>query len=199
MQGLLDRGEAEIVPDRCPSSERWYLPHHGVLHPRKPGKIRVVWDCSSKYNGMSLNDILLQGPDMNNTLLGVLLRFRLGEIAMSCDIEKMFFQFRVNPEHRDFLRYLWFNENGEIVDYRMKVHVFGASSSPSCAIYGLKKLASDYGDDYPLARRFIQDHFYVDDGLVSTDSTDEAVKMAKQAVAMCKRANIRQCKFSSKK
>ena len=197
MQGLLDRGEAEIVPDRCPSSERWYLPHHGVLHPRKPGKIRVVWDCSSKYNGMSLNDILLQGPDMNNTLLGVLLRFRLGEIAMSCDIEKMFFQFRVNPEHRDFLRYLWFNENGEIVDYRMKVHVFGASSSPSCAIYGLTKLASDYGDDYPLARRFIQDHFYVDDGLVSTDSTDEAVKMAKQAVAMCKRANIRLCKFSS--
>ena len=194
MKGLIDRGEAEPANDHS-TRHRWYLPHHGVVHPKKPGKVRVVWDCSSRCEGVSLNDVLLQGLDLNNTLLGVLLRFRLGEIALSCDIEKMFFQFRVPQEQRDFLRYLWYDENGDVCDYRMKVHVFGATSSPSCAIYGLKRLADDYGQQYPQAKKFIQNHFYVDDGLVSTDSTEEAAKMAQESIEMCKKANIPVCKF----
>jgi len=32
-----------------------YVPHHGVFHPKKPGKIRVVFDCSARYAGTSLN------------------------------------------------------------------------------------------------------------------------------------------------
>lgn len=199
MKGLIDRGEAEPVDESTDTQPGmvWYLPHHGVTHPRKPGKIRVVWDCSSRCNGFSLNDILLQGPDMNNTLLGVLLRFRLGEIAISCDIEKMFFQFRVPPDQRDLLRFLWFNDNGQVSTFRMTVHLFGAVSSPSCAIYGLKRLAMDYGGKYPQAERFINKHFYVDDGLVSTDSTEDAIKMAQQSIEMCKEANVRLCKFAS--
>ncbi|XP_068759701.1 uncharacterized protein [Montipora capricornis] len=35
----------------------WYIPHHGVYHPRKPGKIRVVFYCSAKFNGVSLNSM----------------------------------------------------------------------------------------------------------------------------------------------
>ena len=31
------------------SGKTWYIPHHGVVHPAKPGKIRVVFDCSAKY------------------------------------------------------------------------------------------------------------------------------------------------------
>ena len=27
----------------------WYIPHHGVYHPHKPGKIRVVFDCSAFF------------------------------------------------------------------------------------------------------------------------------------------------------
>ena len=30
-----------------------YVPHHGVYHPKKPGKIRVVFDCSARYAGTS--------------------------------------------------------------------------------------------------------------------------------------------------
>ena len=194
MKGFIDRGEAEPANDHS-TRHRWYLPHHGVVHPKKPGKVRVVWDCSSRCEGISLNDVLLQGHDLNNTLVGVLLQFRLGEIALSCDIEKMFFQFRVPQEQRDFPRYLWYDENGDVCDYRMKEHVFGATSSPSCAIYGLKRVAEDYGQQYPQAKKFIQNHFYVDDGLVSTDSTEEAAKMAQESIEMCKKANIPVCKF----
>ena len=45
-----------------------YVPHHGVYHPKKTDKIRVAFDCSDRYAGTSLNQNLLQGPDLTNSL-----------------------------------------------------------------------------------------------------------------------------------
>ena len=72
------------------STPVWYLPHHPVFHPQKPDKVRVVFDCSAKYRGTSLNDQLLQGPDLTNTLVGVLTRFREESVALMSDVEAMF-------------------------------------------------------------------------------------------------------------
>ena len=55
--------------------DAWYVPHHGVYHPHKPGKSRVVFDCSAKFVGLSLNSMLYKGPDLINSLVGVLTRF----------------------------------------------------------------------------------------------------------------------------
>ena len=60
----------------------WYLPHHAVVNPQKPGKVRVVFDCVAKFKGTSLNDKLLRGPDLNNNLVSVLIRFREEPVAM---------------------------------------------------------------------------------------------------------------------
>ena len=68
----------------------WYLPHHGVYHPCKPGKIRAVFDCSAEFHGTSLNKELLQGPDLTSKLVGVLTRFRTEEVAIISDIKAMF-------------------------------------------------------------------------------------------------------------
>ena len=68
----------------------WYLPHHPVFHPQNPGKVRVVFDCAAKFKGSSLNHQLLQGPDMTNVLVGVLIRFRKEAVAVVADIEGMF-------------------------------------------------------------------------------------------------------------
>ena len=114
MKTLIDKGHAEAVPqDQAEpiKGKVWYIPHHGVYHPKKPDKLRVVFDCSAQYQSKSLNHDLLKGPDLTNSLVGVLWRFRQEPIAFTCDIEQMFYQFGVNPEHRDYLRFLWFKDN----------------------------------------------------------------------------------------
>lgn len=142
MNDILAKGYAEVIPhdQLTPDPGKvWYLPHHGVYHPRK-GKLRVVFDCASTFHGTSLNKELLQGPDLTNTLIGVLLRFRQGPIAFMTDIEGMFHQVRVAKEHVNFLRFFWWPKGDlaeEPVEHRMLVHIFGAISSPSCSTFAL--------------------------------------------------------------
>ena len=69
-------------------------PHHPVFGANKD-KLRVVFDCAAKVRGVSLNDVIHQGPDYNNSLLGVLLRFRTRAIAFMTDVHAMFHQVRV--------------------------------------------------------------------------------------------------------
>lgn len=57
------------------SNKTWYLPHHPVTSPNKPGKVRVVFDAAAKFQGTSLNAQLLQGSDYINNLAGILMRF----------------------------------------------------------------------------------------------------------------------------
>jgi hypothetical protein len=199
MEEILQRGDAEKVSNTATQTV-WYIPHHGVYHPKKPGKIRVVYDCSAKFNGTSLNDHLLQGPDLINPLIGVLCRFRKHPIAIMCDIEKMFHQFQVHPEDRDYLRFLWW-EDGDLdkepADYRMKVHLFGAVSSPGCANFGLKSIANDNPQFGPETVDFISKNFYVDDGLQSIDTVANAINLVQNARDMCSQGNLRLHKFAS--
>ena len=199
MNGFISRGEAELVPKADLESgegSSWYLPHHGVIH-RKTNKLRCVFDCSSEYKGLSLNDTLLQGPDLNNSLLGVLMRFREKPVAVCCDIEKMYHRFYVTPEFRDYMRFFWLDSNDEIQTYRMCVHIFGARSSPSCAKYGLNRIAQEHGSSYPLAQKFIQRNFYVDDGLCSVDNIDQAIQLLNDTKSICSKGNLRVHKLLS--
>ena len=147
MMKMIDSGYAIKVPkieDVCSVQQErkrsvWYIPHHGVYHPKKPNKIRVVFDCATAFENESLHKHLLQGPDLTNNLTGVLVRFRREYVAFMCDIEGMFHQVRVNEEQGDLLHFLWLEDGDTTKDpheYRMTVHLFGATSSPGCANFG---------------------------------------------------------------
>ena len=82
-----------------------YIPHHGVYHPQKPEKICVAFDCSARYHGFALNDSLLQGSDVTNSLLGALCRFRKNEVAVMGDIKAKFHQVEILTKDRNFLRF----------------------------------------------------------------------------------------------
>ena len=156
----------------------WYLPHHPVINPHK-SKIRVVFDCAAKTCNTSLNDKLVRGPDLMNSLIGVLIRFRKELVVLVADVEQMFHQVKVHPEHRDALRFLWW-PNGDLdqdpVPYQMTVHIFGAKSSPCCANFCLRQTAVEFGHLFePGESQIVQDSFYVDDCLVSLPTIQEAI------------------------
>jgi hypothetical protein len=79
IKGVLDNKHAGVAPPLAQDEEclYMYLPLFGVYQPKKPNKIRGVFDSSAIYEGLSLNKVLLKEPDLTNSLLGVLLRFRM--------------------------------------------------------------------------------------------------------------------------
>ena len=91
MEEILLKGCARESTKSPIDDQVWYLPNHGIYHPSKPNKIRVLFDCSAEYIGRCLNKELLPGPDLANQLIGVLLRFRKDSVAFMGDIEKMLF------------------------------------------------------------------------------------------------------------
>ncbi|XP_041372822.1 uncharacterized protein LOC121386089 [Gigantopelta aegis] len=98
MSDITKKGYAEKVPAekiKGQDGKLWYVPHHGVYYPRKPGEIHVVFDCAASYQGVSLNNMLLRGPDLTSNLIGILLRFRQEPVAVTGDIETMFYHVRV--------------------------------------------------------------------------------------------------------
>ena len=203
VNNMLANGYAEKVPEAGKSKDFnvWYIPHHGVYHPMKPKKVRVVFDCSARYHGFSLNDNLLQGPDLTNSLLGVLCRFRLEEVAIMGDIQAMFHQIEIPEKDRDMLRFLWW-ENGNLEDepkeYRMKVYIFGAVCSPSCANFALRKTAEDNKSCFiDQASEAVFNNFYVDDCLVSTPDASTAVQLVTQLTNLLHRGGFHITKWVS--
>ena len=124
------------------------------------------YDCAAKYNGFSLNESCYQGPDLNNPLFGVLLRFRLEPYALTADIESMYMQVKVPSEDRNALRFLWINDDGHIVHLRMTSHLFGGVWCPSASIFALRKTA-ELNDVKTKIKDIIFKSFYVDDLLKS--------------------------------
>lgn len=172
-----------------------------VYHSQKPDNLRVMFDCSAKFCSTSLNDNLLTRPDLINSLVGVLCSFRKVLVAVTCDIEKMFQQFLVPPEEPSYLRFLWWEgwdlEKGP-QDYYMAVHLFGTTSSPEHANFGLKYLMQQQKVNHLSASEFFEKNFYVDDVLTSVRSVDEAKELIIDAQDLCKRGGLRLHKINSK-
>ncbi|WP_204107517.1 reverse transcriptase domain-containing protein [Streptococcus dysgalactiae] len=171
------------------------------MNPKKPGKVRVVFDGAAKFNGVSLNDRLHQGPNVVQNLVQVLLRFRIGRFALSGDIEEMFLQVRVPEMDRNYLRFLWWQDNdinGSIKDFSLSVHPFGARSSPFCANSALQQCAHLYeGSDSELVLSALRDCFYVDDLLVSMDSKERLFALLTKLSALLRSAGFHIAKWTS--
>ncbi|XP_034836304.1 uncharacterized protein [Maniola hyperantus] len=177
---LLANGYAEPAATTPTSPRTWYLPHFAVIHPQK-GKLRVVFDAAEKTNGKSLNDALLAGPDLLQSLFGVLLRFRQGPTAVAADIKEMFLRIIIREEDRDSLRFLWREtESEEPKEYRMKSLIFGATSSPCSAIYVKNRNAEDFKSKHPKAVNAIQRCHYMDDYLQSFATPEEALETSRE-------------------
>ena len=153
-----------------------YLPHHPVSIENKPGKIRRVTNASSVFQGHSLNSNLSKGHHLLSNLVGVVLRFRKQQVAISTDTEQMYMQIKVAPSDCAFLRFLW-NHNGKIEEYKYTRHIFGATSSPCIASYALRRSARDNQDKFPQVLHVIERNVYMDDLNISTANVESAVNV----------------------
>ena len=106
----------------------------------------------------------------------------------------MFNAFIVPPSDRDFLRFYWYRDNNpssEFVQYRGKTNLFGCTSSPAVAKFCLRySTQSTQAEKFPEARAFINYNFYVDDGLISVATADEAVKLISDSRQILSKYNI---------
>ena len=200
---LFVKGHASPVPVEDLSRDDgkvWYLPHHGVMHPRKK-KLRVVLDASARFGGTSLNDQLLSGPDCSSTLIGVLVRFRQECVAFMADLQCMFYQVKVPVDQRDLLRFLWWpggDVDQSIIECRMHAHIFGATSSPAVAKFALRKTALDNATSFsPLAVETVHRSFYVDDCLRSVYSVEEAIDLSAELRALTQKGGFRLTQWTS--
>ena len=204
MEELLSKSYAERTPrDEISKPEGliWYLPHHPVFNKNKPDKLRIVFDCAAVYQGVSLNSKTLQGPDLTNKLIGVLLRFRQERFAATADIEAMFHQVKVNSCHRDCLRFLWWpngNLDEEAKIYRMNVHLFGGVWSPSCCNFALKHTAKQHQAEFDeKVVKSVDRDFYVDDFLKSFATVEQAKELIKQMNSLLLKGGFRLTKWVS--
>ncbi|XP_062703974.1 uncharacterized protein LOC134286379 [Aedes albopictus] len=174
----------KLTPEesRATGDRTWYLPIFPVFNPNKPGKIRIVFDAAASLGDVSLNSVLMKGPDQLNALPPVLYKFRERLIGLGGDVAEMFHQIRMRPSDEHSQRILWCDSEDptEPCDYVMQVVTFGATCSPSTALYVLNENASRFEEKYPVAVDAICRRHYVDDMLTSVDTEEEAIQLAKE-------------------
>ncbi|XP_039537633.1 uncharacterized protein LOC120485904 [Pimephales promelas] len=203
----LQQGIVEDVVENGSSSNavKYYMPHHAVLREDKvTTKLRVVFDASSHEVGVpSLNDCLLTGPNLNPDLLGILIKFRLNEIAFTADIEKAFLQISLAETDRDAVRFLWFTalpheDAGERLRVlRMTRVVFGVSPSPFLLAATVRRHLKEYEHQFPEVVRIIRESLYVDDLISSASDVENAFHITTGAKEIMSAAGMNLCKWTT--
>ncbi|GFX81511.1 integrase catalytic domain-containing protein [Trichonephila clavipes] len=130
----LAEGVIEEVPGKELPVRTHYLPHRPVIKETSATssmKIRPVFDASAKINNHpSLNDCLETGNNLIESVPAILARFRLKPIGVISDIRRAFLQISLHGKDRDFVRFLWYDNEDNIRTYRRARVAFGVTSSP---------------------------------------------------------------------
>ena len=181
------------------SKREWYLPHHPVLNPNKPGKVRRVLNGAALFHKQSLSSPLMAGPDLLQNLLYIILKFRQNQYAVSADFEAMFLQVGVPDKDQTSLRFFLWREDPtqKVVVQQYTRHIFGAKDSPTCANYALQRTAYDNCKEFPRAAGSVWNNFFVDDYLESFATSEEATERFQDLVTLLKRGGFKLTKFVS--
>ena len=177
---------------------QWYLPHHPVINPNKPGKVRCVCIAASEFEGHSLNKSLFIGPDLLQNSVGIIFRFREKPFGMSADIEAMFLQVQVPPEDAKCLRFIWReNQSDDISTYEYTRYIFGAKDSPTCVNYALQRTATDNEEAFPVASRIVKRYFYMYDFSYSAENIQEAESVNQNLISLLQKGGFKFSRWQS--
>lgn len=202
MNNYFELNRIEEIPEVERDDKAVYLPHHGVVREDKEtSKLRIVFDASAKgINNISLNDELLVGPQLQEDLRYLIMRWRFHKICFIADIQTMYLEILVRHKDADYQRILWrCNSNDPVKEYRLLRVTFGTASAPYLAVRTLHQVADDEGGEekYDRAVQAIKQDFYMDDLLSGEDTVTEAVDLAKNITNLLEKGGFILRKWSS--
>jgi len=180
MRSYKELGHMKKIVNDSPSTPAYYLPHHGVMKESSlTTKMRVVFNASAPTaTGLSLNDLQMVGPTMQQDLISILLCFRQHPYVVGADIAMMYCQVLVEPSQCVFQRILWREKQSDSVDtYELRTVTYGMASSAFLAIRCLFSLAEKYQQSFPKAASVIRNCMYVDDLLFGAPSRTETTQL----------------------
>ncbi|XP_015514777.2 uncharacterized protein LOC107220623 [Neodiprion lecontei] len=189
MQEYIDLGHmVHVLDDHEPG---YYMPHHPVIKASSTTtKVRVVFDASAKSEkGISLNDVLLTGPTIQDNLFTILLRFRIYVYAMTSDIAQMYRQICVHSDYHKFQRILYYHNN-TISTYELRRVTFGVSAAPFLATRTVNRLADDEAHNFPKASQVLKRDFYVDNLLTGANSLTEILQLRDEIIQLVRKGGF---------
>ncbi|XP_012273599.1 uncharacterized protein LOC105696037 [Orussus abietinus] len=189
MQEYITLQHLELISKTARSREGYYLPHHPVIkEDSSTTKVRVVFDRSARTtSGLSLNDMLMSGPTVQDDVFTLLVRYRSFPVVLSADVEKMFRQIWIHPEDRTYQRILWREKpEDELKTCVLKTVSYRLKPSPYYAVGVLRTLAKQYESKFPRAAAATLRDFYMDDLLSGADTHEEAALLRHELIQLVK-------------
>lgn len=178
----------------------YFLAHHAVLNEESlTTKLRVVFDGSMKSRaGLSLNDVMLNGPIVQAELFDIILLWRTYTHTITCDIQKMFRGILINHPQTSLQNILWRDSpNKPICCLQLQTVTYGLKSSSFLATRCLVELARMYQTEYPLASQALLKNTYVDDVISGTDELLELHKLKNELVKLLEKGSFTLHKWCS--
>ena len=162
-------------------------------------KVRIVFDCSAKMDGVSLNDVIYAGPKLQQELFDVLIRFRRNPIALACDVKEMYLQVEIKEKDRPMFRILWRDCDGgrdpDIFEFNRVV--LGKNAAPMECQFVAQENARRHENLYPMAAETVLKSTYMDDSIDSVETEEEGIELYRQLDALWSLAGMQTRKWIS--
>ena len=183
---MVERGAAKKLTKEMTDNWKgpvWYVSHlvapnpHSVTTP-----VRIVWNSSQTFKGVSMNDMLLKGPDVLNPIRAVLFRFRRGVHAALGDIRKMYNSVWLEEREMHLHRFLWRDtQDEEIGEYAITRVNIGDRPAGCIAQLAMQETARlTKFSHLEEARRVLEEDSYVDDILTSHNDPNRLEEITKE-------------------
>jgi hypothetical protein len=196
---LLQKDYARVLTSdevQNPPKHTFYIPIF-ISTPHNK-RSRLIWDAKAKIDGTSLNDLLLQGPNLYVDMIKILTQMREHKVLIKGDIGEMFHQVKILKEDRSALRFVaCHNDSNKPQFYEMKVLVFGIVCAPTISQFVKNKIADDNKIEYPDACELIKAKTYVDDLVFSIDSIKKGSQIIYEIKNLLKKGGFDLLKLKS--
>ncbi|GIY29047.1 hypothetical protein CDAR_547051 [Caerostris darwini] len=204
MEVIKYKKEHNIIQECDENEKGYFMPFRAVVRKDKLStQVRMMFNCSSCAKGnLSLNDCLDQGPNLNPSVLDIILGFQKFKIGFCGDIEKAFLMIGIAEDDKKYLKFLWYpdDDNEDFKVMQMNLVVFGCNCSPFLLSATIKYHIGKYSETNKNCFEMLNGSLYVDDLCHGADDVESAFNLSSDAVSILSDAsfNLRKLHTNSK-